>query len=372
MNASRRRFLQLAGVAGTGWLVSRPAFGQRSNLAGAKVTVAHAIARLADRTEVATPYWRIESGRSGPSFGLIAAQHGNEVIGSEVARRFGEVCARELQAGTVWLIPMANLLAARARRHSFDLGPEQNNRMHPTKRNNMQRTWPGNPEGNPTERIAHALDEAVIRHCTHLVDMHCWQHVTAAETLAVEDHAASLAMADVTTTRFVSRSRANVPAQGAMMVAQLLQQRKQASMVMELSGQFSMPERQVQMGLTSMVNLARHLGLLRGQPEHVPTPRVVRVKEKSHEVRALATGMFVPARRGDGDGALGPEDWVEKGQPLGHIIRETDLVTVPHVAPVAGYLWQFGLCHWTQCDASLPALHPYTEEKELLATVVTV
>jgi hypothetical protein len=73
----------------------------------------------------------------------------------------------------------------------------------------------------------------------------------------------------------------------------------------------------------------------------------------------------------DGSAALAPEDRVEQGQSLGHIIRDKDLVAVPIVAPKSGYLWQYGLCHWSLCDASLPALHPYTEEREVIATVVT-
>jgi len=303
---------------------------------------------------------------------MVAAQHGNEVIGTEVARRFRDVCAERLVAGSVWLVPVANLPAVRARRHSYDLGPEQNNRIHPTKANNMQRTWPGNPLGNQTERIAHALDQAVVRHGTHLVDMHCWQHVTAAEALTLNDHKASQAMGDVATTRFISYRPTTVPPTGPVMIAQLMRQRAQASVVIELSGQFSMPEPQVQTGLSSMVNIAKSLGLLEGGPEPVSGPRVVRARENSHDVRAPCSGMWVPARKRDAVAALAPEDRVEAGQELGHIIREHDLERVPVLAPVAGYLWQFGVCHWGLCDASLPALHPYTEEREVIAILVTV
>lgn len=335
-----------------------------------QVTVDNAVATLEDGTALAVPFWRIESGRDGPAFVLIAAQHGNEVIGTEVARRFQEVCAQQLIAGSVWLVPTANLLAVRSRRHSFDLGPEQNNRLHPTKANNMQRTWPGNPHGNNTERLSYALDQAVVRHGSHLLDMHCWQHVNAAETLAYNDHAPSTAMGQVTTTRFMSLRPATIPKTGPIMVAELMRKRGGASLVMELSGQFSMPERQVQIGLTSMVNIAKLLGMIEGQPEPVPGPRVVRTKENSREVHAPCSGMFVPAARKDGSGNLAPEDRVEQGQSLGHIIRDKDLVAVPIVAPVSGYLWQYGLCHWSLCDASLPALHPYTEEREIIATVL--
>jgi len=375
MKQKRRAFLKFAGwtglgLAGGGVVTARAARAEDQRRSNA-VTVGHARATLPDGSELATPYWRIESGRSGPSLVMVAAQHGNEVIGTEVARRFRDVCAERLVAGSAWLVPVANLPAVRARRHSYDLGPEQSNSIHPTKANNMQRTWPGNPLGNQTERIAHALDQAVVRHGTHLVDMHCWAHVTAAETLAYNDHPASEAMGAVTTTRFVSRRPAAVPPSGPVMIAQLMRKRGQASLVIELSGQFTMSERQVRIGLGSMINIARMLGMIEGQPEVAPNPRVVRTPEVSHEVRAPCSGMFVPARRPDEESNLVPGDPVVKGQALGHIIREADLVSVPILAPVSGYLWRFGLCHWGLCDASLPALHPYTDEREVMAIVVT-
>ncbi|MBI4624682.1 MAG: succinylglutamate desuccinylase/aspartoacylase family protein [Verrucomicrobia bacterium] len=375
MKTTRRDFLRLTGMAGIGMVCANGIIAHASSADKKgkrnKVTVDHAVATLQDGSALATPFWRIECGRDGPSLVLIAAQHGNEVIGTEVARRFQEVCAAHLVAGSVWLVPVANLLAVRSRRHSYGLGPEQNNRIHPTKEHNMQRTWPGNPRGNDTERVAHALDQAVVRHGSHLLDMHCWQHVNAAETLALDDHPASLALGQVTTTRFISLRPSAVPPSGPIMVAQLMRRRAGASLVIELSGQFSMPERQVQIGLSSMVNLAKLLGMIAGKPESIPGPRVVRTKANSHEVRAPCSGMFVPAAHTDRSVGLAPEDRVEQGQPLGHIIREKDLVAVPIVAPVTGYLWQYGLCHWSLCDASLPALHPYTEEREVIATVVT-
>jgi uncharacterized protein len=376
MKTSRRDFLRVAGLTGLGLAGSRvmvaPASGRSASGSLRKVVVDHAVATLEDGDVLATPFWRVESGRDGPSLVLIAAQHGNEVIGSEVARRFQEVCSSHLVAGTVWLVPVANLLAVRARRHSYDLGPEQNNRAHPTGANNMQSTWPGTPRGNPTARLAYALDQAVVRHGSHLVDMHCWAHVTAAEALTFNDHPASQAMGETTTTRFISYRPTTFPQSGPVTLARLMRRREQASLTIELSGQFSMPERQVQIGLSSMVNIARVLGMMEGRPDPLQGPRVVRANENSHQVRAPCSGMFVPARKGETAAALAPEDRVVQGQELGHIIREHDLERVPILAPVSGFLWRYGLCHWNLCDASLPALHPYTEEREAIATVVTV
>ena len=179
-------------------------------------------------------------------------------------------------------------------------------------------------------------------------------------------------MGEATTTRFISYSSSPVPESKTMMLSQLMRKRGAGVTVMELSGQFQMQERQVRIGLSSMVNIAKLLGMVEGEPEALEGPRAERTKEHSQDVHAPCPGIFMPALRKDKSATLAPEDFVEEGQTLGHIIRESDLATVPILAPVSGYLWQFGMCHGGICDASLPALHPYAEAGEKLAQIVTV
>ncbi|MDY0165051.1 MAG: succinylglutamate desuccinylase/aspartoacylase family protein [Thermoguttaceae bacterium] len=373
MKSNRRSFLKLAGAAGFGLahtgIGPTNARGQEAGSATNKVTVDHAVATLEDGSTLATPFWRVESGKDGPSLLLLAAQHGNEIHGAEVASRLKDVCARQLVAGSVWLVPMANLPAIRVRRHSVDLGPEQPGRF--SQGHNMQQTWPGNPEGNNTERIAYALDQAVVRHCSHGVDMHCWNQFWAAETLATTGHEPSELLGAVTTPRFISYRPVRPPADKVRSITQLMHVRGGGAVVMELSGQYQMNERQVQIGLNSMVNIAKALGMIEGEPEPVEGGQVERSRESSHEVLAPCAGIFMPALQKGTSATLIPDDFVEEGQPLGHIIRESDLAAVPVLAPVAGYLWQLNACHGQLCDASLPAQHPYAEEGNRLALVVT-
>ena len=119
-----------------------------------------------------------------------------------------------------------------------------------------------------------------------------------------------------------------------------------------------------------MINIAKLLGMIDGAPERIEGPRVEHNQKRSHEVNSPCSGIFMPATRKDRTRTLIPDDYVDEGQSLGHIIRENDLATVPVCAPVSGYLWQYGLCHWSLCDASLPAQHPYAEMGETMAVVV--
>jgi len=211
----------------------------------------------------------------------------------------------------------------------------------------------------------------VVRHCSHAVDMHCWTHVTAPETLSTNNHMPSYELGEVTTTMFISYREGSVPERdNKLMFGHLMFKRGITYTVMELSGQYQMRESQTRIGLSSMVNIAKHLEMIEGEPELV-NKRVVKRDESSHQIQAPCSGLFVPALKKGTGTELVPEDYVSKGDSLGHIIRDNDLSAVPVIAPVSGYLWRYGVCHWGQCDASLPAQHPYTDEGEPVSVIVT-
>src|SRR5690554_6845552 len=107
MKYNRRSFLKLTSMTSIGLIasdiISAPAYIPNPNLKQKKnkVTINYADATLEDGRIISILFWRVDSGRDGPSLALVAAQHGNEVQGSEVARRFQQVCATQLVAGSV-------------------------------------------------------------------------------------------------------------------------------------------------------------------------------------------------------------------------------------------------------------------------------
>ena len=112
---------------------------------------------------------------------LTAAQHGNEVQGSEVIRRFVEIASDRGIKGKVCAVPFANLPAVRDRRPHIRMKPEQaygDDRGH-----NMNRTWPGRKSGNDTARVSYAIYQAFGDEATHVVDFHCWEKHAAPAVL---------------------------------------------------------------------------------------------------------------------------------------------------------------------------------------------
>ena len=325
----------------------------------------HAVATLSDGSELRTPFWHIDSGVPGEALLVTAAQHGNEVQGCEVIRRFREVCERELVAGEVWLVPFTNLPAVSHRRSHINLGPEQP--YADDEGHNMNRTWPGNADGNDTERVAYSIHEAVVRHCSRCLDLHSWSRFTATATLAREE-GLSAEMARVAGIRFIQWRQPPQGNTGGTTLGALFNDSGRGSITIELAPQWVIREKEVALGLRAATNLAKLFGMIDGKVEQIDGNYVEfgRGSEddqaRKHEIEALHSGLFIEA-------GLKTSDRVTAGQLLGHLLREDNLATIEVTSPVSGWLWEYG-CHRPDCDVALPPQHPYAECGDALALVI--
>ena len=313
-----------------------------------EVTLDHAVAKL----DLATPFWRIDSGRDGHHLVMLNAQHGMEVQGTEVALRFRDACAECLTSGKVTLVPFANLPAIRHRRVTSDVGPGQG--KPDTKNRNMQQTWPGDPEGNDIQRIAYALDAKVMSDCDRLVDMHCWGQHQAAAVLAASDNEHSVSMAKATGLRFVRWGQVPDLTKPIKSSSHMVYSRGGAAIVIELSGQNQVQESEVLLGLRAMTNIARMLGMMEGQPDLPDGAMIEPTPDRLESIEAPHGGLFVGAD-------VKPGDRVEHGQELGHLIRDDTMEVVSFTAPTSGYLWHHGRVG--------DSWHPYASEGELLIAI---
>ncbi|GMW05332.1 MAG: hypothetical protein AMXMBFR8_01290 [Nevskiales bacterium] len=107
-----------------------------------------------------TPVLVVNGREAGPVLCLTAAVHGDELNGIEMVRRvFQELAADELK-GAVIGMPIVNI-------HGFRRG----SRYLPDRRD-LNRFFPGNPQGSSAARIAYSLFEQIIRKCDVVVDLH--------------------------------------------------------------------------------------------------------------------------------------------------------------------------------------------------------
>src|SRR5271168_3498378 len=100
-----------------------------------------------DGLDVELPYVEIDSGFSGPRLAVMAGIHPNEVSSMEAALRLVPSLADGLRRGSVGLLLVVNMPGLAI--HSEFVIPSDGK--------NLNFSFPGNPEGSFTERLAHAL-----------------------------------------------------------------------------------------------------------------------------------------------------------------------------------------------------------------------
>jgi len=109
---------------------------------------------------VETPVLVAHGAESGPVLCLTAAVHGDELNGIEIVRRVLHDLEPAALSGTVVGVPIVNIQA-------FQRG----SRYLPDRRD-LNRHFPGSPDGSAASRIAHSLFSNIVRHCDALVDLH--------------------------------------------------------------------------------------------------------------------------------------------------------------------------------------------------------
>jgi predicted deacylase len=98
---------------------------------------------------------------AGPSSLLMAGNHGDEFEGQVALTRLIRDLEAEDITGRVIIVPAINLPAAMA-----------GTRISPIDDRNLNRCFPGNPNGTPTEQIAYYIETELVPLCESWLDLH--------------------------------------------------------------------------------------------------------------------------------------------------------------------------------------------------------
>ena len=115
---------------------------------------------LFEGVPVSTPVLAVNGALPGPTLCLTAAVHGDELKGIEMVRRVLHDLDPDRLSGAVIGVPIVNVQGFR-----------RGSRYLPDRRD-LNRYFPGNPNGSAAARIAHSLFTQVIAQCDALVDLH--------------------------------------------------------------------------------------------------------------------------------------------------------------------------------------------------------
>ena len=302
------------------------------------------------------PYWEISSGKEGPCFLVTAALHGNEVTGCEVMRRFCPVAGENLVKGKIILLPFSNPPAVWNRRHhvySTPNGPKGHGI------DNINRAWPGNPEGHEIEQLAFIIHEALVKPATHNVDMHCWSsfHVTAALPDDDEKQIEFARVSALPAIRVIPRP----PKQGPPLT-NVFNSTGRLAFPIEFSGQYIVAESEVALGVRMLANCSKYLGMFDGEPEGLEDTVILDDGNREKvSITAPVSGLFAGNK-------LRPGDFVREGDLLGTLFSDSTLDTEEIRSPFDGYLFTYG-CHRRNEDVDLASMHPYADKGDLLAIV---
>ena len=127
---------------------------------GTAMRLSWSATELFEGVPVSTPVLVVNGTKPGPTLCLTAAVHGDELNGIEMVRRVLHEIVPDKLSGAVIGVPIVNVQGFR-----------RGSRYLPDRRD-LNRYFPGNPNGSAAARIAHALFKDVIAHCDALVDLH--------------------------------------------------------------------------------------------------------------------------------------------------------------------------------------------------------
>ena len=106
------------------------------------------------------PITVIQNGQ-GPTLVISAGVHGDEYEGQIAVSELANDLSADQICGRLILLPMVNLPAAQAGR-----------RVSPIDDGNLNRLFPGDPNGSPSEMIAHYHEEVILPLADYAVDLH--------------------------------------------------------------------------------------------------------------------------------------------------------------------------------------------------------
>lgn len=132
---------------------------------GEKTGFRYGVASFPDSSPISIDVKAVVGVKEGPTVTLLGVQHGDEYNGMEVVNRLMEGLEPSDLTGTVIGIPVSNPLA-------FNTGMRVTPPSVGYENLNLNRVWPGNPQGLLMERIAAAIWENAIVGSDYIVDLH--------------------------------------------------------------------------------------------------------------------------------------------------------------------------------------------------------
>jgi predicted deacylase len=264
------------------------------------------------------------SNGDGPTVLLTAGTHGDEYEGQVLLQNLARQLTPEQITGRIIIMPALNVAAVL-----------DSSRISPLDNGNLNRAYPGDPDGTPTYALADYLTRYVLPHCDYAADLHsggkasefvsCGFLTRMPHGRDTAAQAAALSAMGLPYTMVYDESTENRALDTAC---------DQAGVVMvstELSGAGTVNLQTLRAARQGLNRLLEHWGVLRdsGAPASTGT-RFMDVNAANSSVMAPGTGLFEPV--------VGLGDEVQAGQIVGwlHSVDNLEIPSSPIHVEVDG------------------------------------
>jgi predicted deacylase len=257
-----------------------------------------------DGPEIRIPVTLIRSRNPGPVLALMAGIHGCEYVPIIALQRLNRELEPEALSGSVILVLVAHMQSFLKRTEYYN----------PVDWHNLNRMFPGTPDGTMSQRIAYQITTQVIDKCDVLIDNHGGDanedlapFIFCTETGNPGIDKRMQAIAEVYGIQFIHKEKTslNDPPQLASTTAAV---RGKPAITIE-SGKLGITnEKDITRVIRGSFNVMKHLKMVNGKPDKTVNP--LWIKEYI-SIRSEHEGIYYPL--------VQSEEKVKKGQLLGKV-----------------------------------------------------
>jgi len=252
---------------------------------------------------LAMPIVSIRNG-SGPRVLLSSGNHGDEYEGQVVLTKLARELGPESIRGQVIIVPMLNFPAAAA-----------GMRTSPIDDGNLNRVFPGDPDGRPTWMIAHFIESVLMPQVDYSMDLHSGgsslTYIPGTLARRSDDKQALEKVLDLVRAFGAPHCYLMPIGREAGSILAAADRAGIVGVSAELGGGGMVTRETLAITERGVRNVLRHLGVLPGKVEAHPT-RIMQVDRAAHYVYAYDAGLFEPQVE------LG--DTVKKGELAGRVV----------------------------------------------------
>ncbi len=288
------------------------------------------VARLASGMELSLALHVVTGAKPGPTLGIITTVHGDETMSLMAVRRLLAELDVTALSGRVAAIPVANPLALSVFNRQT---PEQHGKT------DLHEVFPGQAQGNLTQRLASVITTNLLDHVDALVDIHCGGlggrlqgRADFDPSASADVHQASLKLCRAFNATFIHANNL------AGTAARYCNERGIPTANPEIGGVYLGPDAEagyIADMVTGLRSMMASLGMIAG--EGAPAKKQLLFGVKSRFEANPSVGGFLQSHY-PSPADLGRR--IEKGTVLGEMVDPHGLDVIEELrAPVTGYLF---------------------------------